>query len=390
MTPLPMTSKPTKPKDPIAALFKAKMRAMSVTAFRKYATDQGWTEDEAWSKTWTDERGRQWSTLSRLGYLMATSNDGFMKNQALLRAGLEHHIRHHGGGLTRQTEPGTPDLVWAYLGFHNVMANSSLQQTLERAFRSAPAPQPAWPSAGVGFPGDGGWVDTMLGLVETLVEEDKKPPGQWHKWFEHWHGASLLGTSGDRTLRWWSMGQSGKLLRMQGAVGRLPSAPDPQKSVIRDEGRPEALAIGDHFSQVWERTVRLATRCAGLYDKSFFLSFPTGSSVSKEGVELAPFLQPSAWEALADYIRVAQRPLLEKTKVEDYEVSTVLTALSLWVKGPHLGLSDQEQIQIRQRLTSVRSDHLGWNPELRAWVKSHALEKALESPVPSSPARPRF
>lgn len=366
------------------------MRAMGAAAFRNYATAQGWTEQEAWEKTWTDEKGRRWSTLSRLGYLMATSNDGYMKNQALLKAGLEHHIRHHGGGLGRQTEPGTPDLVWAYLGFHNVMANTSLQQTLEQAFRSAPSPQPDWPSAGVGLPGDGGWVDTMLRLVETLVEEDKKPPGCWHKWFEHWHGASLLGISGDRSLRWWSMGQSGKLLRMQGAVGRLPSSPDPQKSVIRDEGRPEALALGDHFSQVWERTVHLAARCATLSDKSFFLSFPTGSSASREGFELAPFLQPSAWEALADYIRAAQRPLLKKTKVEEYEMSTVLTAMGLWIKGPQVGLSDEEQIQLKQQLGSMSSEKLGWNPELRAWVKSHALEKVLEHPGPSAPARPRF
>lgn len=381
------------PTDPVTALFKAKLRTMSVAGAQKYAQAQGWSMEEFWGQTWTDPTGYRWSTFSRLGYLMATSNETMMNNQAFLKEGLRDHHRNRGGGLERQTQSGTPDLVWAYLGSHNVLANGSLESELKQAFVKATHPNPEWPAAGVGLPGDGGWLDCMLGLVEKLAAEEKVAPRGWSKWFEQWHRANLLGVKGQSQFSWWHLGQRGVQLVLEEAKGRLPYPP-PGKFTIRDSGRPAALAEGDHFSRLWERTVRLAANCLAKSDQALYLVFPRGGLPEAERVDLAPFLETGAWDALDQYVLALKSRVVDVSALQRYEVSTITSAMSLWVEGPQAGVTEEQKGELRDLLLAMKKtfEPRGWemSSRLTAWAKEHSLNKSLEEPAPAAPTRPRF
>lgn len=356
-------------------LFRAKLRTMSLTKFLDFAKAEGWSDDEAWAQTWVDDTGHRWSTLSRLGYLMATANDHVLKNQALLKEGVRRVNR--AGGLAVETQPGQPDLIWAWLGYQNTMANGSMEKEMMMAFdRTLPAGQKV--TAGAGVPGDGGWVDTMLGMAEFLVARGAPPP-MWARWLEHWHTQSLLHASGARQCVWWRFGESAPHLFRSNAVGRLPLTP---KELIFDVGRPEALAEPGAFSAVWERTVRWATACHRAAPGRADNPFPSGGEQPELRFDLDAHLSPSAWEALSDHIRA----LALDAPSTPY---AVLPALSLWARGPRQGFSPDEEAAVVALVQPSLDQSFQVSPELRAWALERSLDSTLAQASPQA-RRPRF
>ena len=389
-------------KTPEEILFPAKLRSMSLKKFEEFCKAQGWTTDEGWNKTWVDPKGRRWSTLSRLGYLMATSNDYALKNQSLLKAGLAHHVRHHAsvgekGGMERQTQPGTPDVLWALLGSQNLMANAGFNATLKQAFQRVGHARLDWPSSGVGEPGDQGWLDSFLGLAEQLVEEEGPPPC-WERWFERWHRCELLMASGALDVSWWDLGQQGsRWFAKDEKKELLPVLPHGSRHTIFDNGRPTALTEENRFSHLWARTVKWAALCAEKATVPVTMGFPMVGVDPHHRLQLGPHLGSEAWEALSQFIRAVL--MTPAAKSQENVAPAVVSAMSLWAQGPQVGFSPEEQETLlslikqaqEHEAKSQRSNAVvsAFSPELRAWVLSSNLEKTWEN-VPSNRSRVRM
>ena len=387
---------------PLDRLFRAKLRSLSVAQFRAFCQRQNWSEEEGWSQTWEDATGRRWSTLSRLGYLIATANE-MGRNEALLAQGLQHHGKQ---GLEKQTQPGEPDLLWAWLGYNNLSANSATQAAVERAFMAVKAP--GGMPTGLGLRGDAGWVDCALQLVEDLTRREGAPPRAL-LWWDSWMSANLLDKMGDYKKCWWNLGDISPGEKSRRALphsldARLPWSNETfgQKS----QSRPKEL--GEVFTSAWVRLVDLGTLFLQFRSRKFAdTDFPCGINRRGDSLGLSHHLGESAWPALENFLRAAtDSGQIKSERPRPMSVAS-LGALNLWMAGPRTGLSEDEKYALTRCFTSPRVDSATGelvgslvdscdykvSPVLLAWLNEQGLQKRVlthENPAAASVRRPRM
>lgn len=152
-------------KHPLDPLFRAKLRDISWAQFQAMERSLS-SEPAPWR--WPDpKRGVEWTLMGR-------------KADLLWRAPATHHVKNHTTTAhtvqqaIRQNEvwhesvPGKPDILMLWLGsMREGIANGKIQTALGIALRKH--------EAGLGKPGDGGYLDRMISIVEQESQEEQDP-----------------------------------------------------------------------------------------------------------------------------------------------------------------------------------------------------------------------
>lgn len=101
--------------------------------------------------------------MGRKGELVWNASEAhYVKNHSLALYAIQDAIKH--GDIHHQSKPGVPDILLFWLGTMRYGAtHSRTQDMISRALHG-------W-EPGVGVPGDGGWLDQTVALVEAEINE---------------------------------------------------------------------------------------------------------------------------------------------------------------------------------------------------------------------------
>lgn len=150
------------------ALFRDVMPAAEGVCIRSWCKQNQIAEQQVLQHAFVDEAGHAWSFLSWAGFQVLSR---FPKNTLLLVEALELYREAglYSQGLTYQTHPGEPDLLWAWLGHYSVInkpSQDSFYQTLSGLFSCAGLPLELNPDGSMG-----GWVLQALGMLESHAKQ---------------------------------------------------------------------------------------------------------------------------------------------------------------------------------------------------------------------------
>lgn len=382
-------------------LFLKRLGRMTPQRLKEDLRQRGFSMETAHTLVWTDADGHRWTLLSRLGYLMI-QDPGARRSTLLLEALLAPRADPF-EGWKRATQPGEPDLLWAWLGA--AFLTDPLQKgrnaltALDKAF-SVGGPPPA----GAGAPGDGGWVDQAFGLLDGVIAREGVPSGLGPV-VAGWRRDNLLAISGlsaPAPRLWWHLGRPGAGAWPQGSAA--PHDPDLQDEApgqmprFREvqHRRPAAMAAG--FEAAWNRLMRWSILAAGA---------ETEPGRRRLGVPMTPndlpaFLGPESVALLEDYLRVVALGTPARPMERD-----LAEALALWVTFPEdrRGLSPEEAHRLATRVAreeaftevgAPKGTMVQWYRDVgmqavKGWAETTLLDHALQAAPPRDLGRkPRF
>lgn len=336
------------------AVFPELLGRLTAVRFAEHAARAGLDEAQALDLTWMDGDGRRWSVLSRLGFLQAM-RDSAQGPVALMATALSHHTDRHGGGLARATQPGEPDLLWAWLGvamqpvLFSSQGDPAVGPALIAAFSNATHPtDAALPASGFGAPGDGGWVDRALGLVEGLLDRGLVPPNLEAR-VDQWRLHHVLGVTGplhhpDAHAVWWNLGRAGGAsLGAGGEHAALPTVDVSRTLLHALPGRPPALA--PWVAAAWNRLAGLNVRALEVHRTPH----PSAIFSTLAGLPstLPSFLNAESVVAVEAFVRAGAL-----ASPSDPLQGGVDAAMGLWLRLPEAGktLTGPEQAAVAWRL----------------------------------------
>lgn len=149
-----------RPAHPLDKLFKASMRAMSYRKFQEAEAAIVPQMPHPWS--WPDPKSdTQWTLMGRKAHLLwSASPEHYVKNHSLAEHSIRLAIEHD--QVWHESEPGKPDILMMWLATCRYgIAHGRTQTLLQRALKNA--------ETGKGVPGDGGYLDRMLAILEKEV-----------------------------------------------------------------------------------------------------------------------------------------------------------------------------------------------------------------------------
>lgn len=147
------------PKHPLDSLFRTKLRDISWAQFQ--AQEKALADlPKPWR--WPDPKtGIEWSLMGRKAHLLwHASPNHHVKNHTTTAYTVQQAIRN--GEAWHESVPGAPDILMLWLGsMREGISSPKIQQPIARALADR--------QAGLGKPGDGGFLDQMIRLVEQEI-----------------------------------------------------------------------------------------------------------------------------------------------------------------------------------------------------------------------------
>lgn len=356
------------------ALFEKGMRHMTNRKLRDWAYKSSMDMEHIYCHTWQDEQGHRWSFLSRVGYFHAIRSPSRTSSTLLSLALLDFCERHQGDALAVQTQPGEPDVLWAWLGTLSYMVKDDdhrLNDLLQKALAHSPGVDAADASLG--------WVGQALALGHRFTSGAPTRP-HMHAWVDALITKNLLNPCLIRATRmgkdvpftnWSSWNDTGKW--------DYPTPPPP----------PQAQE-----DQVWKALLGWA---ADLVRKDPALSvkatFDAFNQIRKPSLDLGP----EAMEALKDYVRAGA---LERPEQPVHGGAVNAAALVVALGGQFSPAEEGALVDRLMDRTFVRDpgepdgslyDWHGFRhvPVLATWIKAVQLESQLPIAAPAV-RKPRF
>lgn len=149
------------PKHPLDSLFKAKLRGISMRQFELFRKS---VDHVPTPWRWTDNKTDiEWTLMGRKGELLWHASEAHhVKNHSAALYSIERAISHD--EAWHQSKPGVPDILLFWLGTMRYgTPHPRTQSLISRALEHA--------APGEGKPGDGGWLDQTIKIVEDEVKE---------------------------------------------------------------------------------------------------------------------------------------------------------------------------------------------------------------------------
>lgn len=190
------TRKEKRPTHPLDKLFKASIRTISFKKFQEAEAQITPSMPHPW--IWPDpQTDAQWTLLGRKAHLLWTAPpDHYVKNHTLAEQAIQLAIKHD--QVWHESEPGKPDILMMWLASCRYGApHQRTQNMLSRALKNS---QP-----GAGVPGDGGYLDQMIAIVEQEVSlgMDAKRLEMIHRYaVSNWLMGTILRTQGTSQADW--------------------------------------------------------------------------------------------------------------------------------------------------------------------------------------------
>jgi len=163
-------------RNPLDDLFEKQLSWLSNRQLRNWAFKHGLEMDRIYAHRWRDETGHAWSFLSRVGYFHARRSPE-RTGSSLLEMALSQGI--WGNPLAVQTQPGEPDLLWAWLGSLSFAPNSNSRR-LDELLQKTLGCLPSFDSE------DGqvkGWVSQALAFGKAISQRWETKP-HMHAWID--------------------------------------------------------------------------------------------------------------------------------------------------------------------------------------------------------------
>ena len=368
------------------ALFRSKLIGMSPQRFSAFLNKHGGAGHAVRSE-WTDQHGHTWSFFAWYCRQLAWHPK-------------EHESSHNFRTLLEAWGPSVdraPELLWAWLAHMNFRGSGA---TTARADVKAAFVRAGW-ETGLGLPGDGGWIDGSLSLLESWAAREEAPPNAL-LWIHRWLAANLLGFPDTRQGLWWpddrAIPATSPQANQLGPTLPRYQAPHTQAWVPNICVPP--LEMEHAFPKVWARMTRLTVHMLrqGGTAQTAQDGFPTGLSYYGDTLRLAHHLNAEAWAAVVDFVRAT---VLEPTHGFRYGMAT--DACNLWLTGPRDGLNSEERQAVaaffnvppqERQVGEPEGSVLSWSslratPALHTWVAAESLDRSV-SPSPTRAPRCRF
>lgn len=362
--------------NPLDDLFAKGMRRMSNREVRNWAFKHGLLVDQVQRHVWTDDTGHAWSFLSRVGYFHAMRAPERTGSSLLELALSDFNNRYsHSDPLSIQTQPGEPDVLWAWLGslsFAPDADHDRLKDAVKESLKLAPKV--------VAEDGSLGWVGAALAFGKRVAEATPTRP-HMHRWINALVAKNLLSNPSYFTA--WT--------------GNPP--PYPRWSSWNDDlGYMET----DYRAVAYERNEKIWTLvmdwAVALVHNDPALSVKTKLEVRSEPRTLSAGLGPAALEALKGYVRAGSLERLDQpVHGGAIEATKLIVAY-----GERFTPSEEAVLvgRLKDR-TFVRDpgepDGALWDwhglerlPALSAWAKEVQLDSALPGPSAPRLPKPRF
>ena len=156
-------------RHPLDSLFKTGLLIMSMSKFEKAkAKAKLASVPRPWRWTQTPG-GSEWTLMGRKAHLLWNASPAhYVKNHSLgLYALREAFVN---GEIWHESDPGKPDILVFWLGTmrYGGMPHRETQNMISRALMDTPA--------GAGKPGDGGFIDRTIALVEREIASGQTTP----------------------------------------------------------------------------------------------------------------------------------------------------------------------------------------------------------------------
>lgn len=369
-------------------LFLSVLPSARTACLRRWCLDNHVTPQELMEYRFVDDQGYAWSIMSWVGSEMLRKHISYNNNTDLLTEALELY-RETGlykQGLSRQTHPGDPDLLWGWLGHYSILSKptqDSFYQALSGIFSHAGAPFSIDAKGHMG-----GWVLPALELLGRRAQ--------------HLNPTTCLDIACVlvRQLIFSPRiaGQNHPLLRnMQGLMPngeRIPRIGD----CIYDKDLLKGIVVP------------LLDRTTALLPPFFWSGDCSGGGSLLLNQTLSTVPDAEFWKnAFSDFDEAQWHAMGRLVKVGMLDFSPQFSATScaaakvFFLCGQHL--TPVNELRIHQRLTAVpinedkglddsRNTLAGWHewdkvPALVAWLRTVVLEHGL--PAPAQPlVKPRF
>jgi hypothetical protein len=365
----------TESPNPLDELFAKGMRRMSNREVRNWAFKHGLLMDQVQRHVWIDDAGHAWSFLSRVGYFHAMRDPERTGSSLLELALSDFNARYsYSNPLSIQTQPGEPDVLWAWLGSLSFAPNAEhgrLKDSMQQALSLAPKVNAE--------DGSLGWVGEALVFGKRVAEATPTRP-HMHRWINALVGQNLLSMPSYFTA--WT--------------GNPPAYPN--WSSWNDELLHEKM---DYPVIAHERNEKIWTLLMGwavaLIQNDPALSVKTKLEVRSEPRTLSAGLGPVALEALKGYVRAGGLERLDQPVH-----GGAVEATKLIVAYGDRFAPSEEALLVERLLdrTFVRDPGepegslWDWHgvdqiPAMNAWAKEVQLDSSLPKPSAKAP-KPRF
>lgn len=375
----------TQPPD-FDALFSSVMPNAKGACLRTWCDDHRVTPEALMGHRFVDEHGYAWSVMSWVGALMLGRYVD--QNTHLLTEALELY-RETGlykQGVSHQTHPGDPDLLWGWLGHYSIFSKpskDSFYQALSGLMAYAGTPFSLEPDGQVG-----GWVLPAMELLERRAPELP-------------------------TTRYLDI--ACHLVRQLVFSPRITAQNHPQlrkmEGLMPNGERIPRIGPCVHDEELLkEMVVPILDRTAALIP-AFFRSNDTHGGPSlllNEALSTVP--DPEFWKnAFSDFGEAQWEAVGRLIKVGLLDFSPKYSNLSgaagrvFFLCGQHL--TPEEEQRLHHRLTAIPLDEskrvddprntlagwFEWNkvPALVGWLRAVMLEHGLPAPIKPL-AKPRF
>ncbi len=254
---------------------------------------EAWCEDHGLAKhawldaTWVDPEGHAWSAVSRIGFLWVNHRGISRFSLPTLEAALAYGI---GSSGWNQTQPGEPDVVWAWLGS---LAQGAYPDSLAAAFEDAP--RLPGNRAACGHGDDEGWMAQAFAMAhwaqEQLLSVSDENVALFDRLVSSWSNGLLWQTHLNAVDCPWVLGpgDSKRVFRHFVDLAQEEVWVGPKE--IREEGTR---------NRVWLNMARLHITLAnrGLLDNASLLDgLPRGGG-QDFFFSLSPLAQQAGWELI--------------------------------------------------------------------------------------------
>jgi hypothetical protein len=317
------------------SLFKAAIRAMSFSQFKAKEAEILPLMPHPWA--WPDPKtDTTWTLLGRKAHLLWNASiTHYVKNHSLAEHAIQLAITHN--KVWNESEPGKPDILMMWLASCRYGGgHARTQNLLARALKNS--------EPGLGKPGDGGYLDKLIGIVENEVasKPDKDRLYIIHgNAVDYWLRGTILGTQGTMQADWRPV-----------CYGSLPT---------------------DWPQETIERVFRLHNRTCG--DSKMHISIDGGRSLIRQ-------MGATPSQGLLDAI-------IENAMAQGFEVNGTLTTGALLAIDhgiKHDLVVDPALIEA----LAPHEDRLTDTPFLRAVVSQHLLQDNTHSANHAGPKRLRL